>query len=116
MSEQTTGSDVVIFTCDKCNAPVGTTLCTDDGNICTVCLLARVKELEAVVETLPVTADGVPVVPGMKVYDKDLQGYDVVGLSARDDSSMPSDAYLTWRLCFATLTAAAEAAKDGAGT
>ena len=71
----------------------------------------RIAELEAIVEKLPKTADGVPVAPGMKVYDKDFQGYDVTGLRAMDDSSMPSDAYLSWPRVYSTL-AAAEAAKE----
>jgi len=71
----------------------------------------KAESLQAVVDKLPKTADGVAVVPGMKVYQFDptgyLQSYDVGTNQARDDSSHPSPAYLVFNhACYSTEAAA----------
>lgn len=70
--------------------------------------------LRAIVDKLPKTADGVPVVPGMKVYCQDptgyIQGYDVGANSAMTDSSIPSPGYLQYNwFCYSTHEACEEA-------
>ena len=76
----------------------------------------EIERLRAIVEKLPQTADGMPVVPGMKVYQEDpsgcLQSYDVGGNSARTDDSIPTAAYLVFNhRCYSSLEAA-EAARE----
>ncbi len=77
----------------------------------------ELKRLQSIVDKLSKTADGVPVVLGIKVYQRDatgfVQGYDVGQNRARDDSSRPSEAYLVFNQnCYSTREAA-EAGKDG---
>jgi hypothetical protein len=77
----------------------------------------RIVVLQDIVDKLPQTADGVPVVPGMKVYAKDptgyIQGYDVGTNSARTDSSIPEPTYLQYNWhCYSTREAAEAAGKD----
>ncbi len=86
------------------------------GKINAICEVARAYE--AIVAKLPKTADGVPIVPGMKVYQTDptgyVQGYDVGVNQAADDSSWPSPAYLTYSQCYSTREAAEAAAEAAA--
>ena len=76
----------------------------------------KLVQLQAVVDKLPKTADGVLIEPSMKVYAFDpigyLQGYDVQGMGMCDDSSSPSVAYIPWLRCYSTHEAAREAAKE----
>lgn len=76
----------------------------------------EIEGQQAIVAKLDKTGDGVPVVRGMKVYQRtpagDIGSYDVGTNSARDDSSCPSPAYLVFALCYSTREAAEAAAEE----
>lgn len=80
-------------------------------------LRAEVERLQAIVDRLPKTADGVVVLPGMKLYAHDgnyIESMDVgYKWEKRDDSSHPSPVYHLERYCYSTHEAA-EAARDDA--
>ena len=88
------GGDINYFECDSC--------CMGYAPL----VFKEIDRLQAIVDELETTADNVPVVRGMKVYQYDpcgyLQSYDVGRNSAMDDSSMPSPAYLVFNLCYST--------------
>ena len=81
-------------------------------------LLAERVADKATIAKLPHTADGVAVVSGIKVYERDptgyIQGYDVGTNMASDDSSCPSGAYLMYSHCYSTREAAEEERQDDA--
>ena len=73
-------------------------------------LYEELERLRAIVANVDKTADRVPVVRGMKVYQRtpagDIGSYDVGANSAMDDSSCPSSAYLVYCRCYSTREAA----------
>lgn len=80
-----------------------------------ICLQKQLVKLQAIVDKMPKTADGVLVEHAMKVYAYDpcgfLQSYNVQGMTLRDDSSRPLPASIPIGLCYST-PELAEAAKE----
>ncbi|MEQ8770082.1 MAG: hypothetical protein RIB60_06190 [Phycisphaerales bacterium] len=71
--------------------------------------LRKLSELEAFVERLPVTADGVRVVEGMTLYRPEYGSLETVMAAETGDYYDPHVPY--WRDCYST-PEAAEAAKE----
>ena len=72
---------------------------------------AKFEALEAIVEKLPKTADGVPVVPGMRIFTSDGHPVLALNVSAKGYASAFSDGSgeVSIRLCYSTRAAAEEA-------
>ncbi len=72
-------------------------------------LLAEFRRLRAMEAKVDITADGVQVASGMKVYRRDpvghIQGYDIGGHRASSDNSIPEPVYLCFELCYSTIEA-----------
>lgn len=80
-------------------------------------LTADRDRLQAIVDKLPKTADGVPVVPGIDVvYDRDIERSHLCPLNilACDDGTIEPDGYVKWEDVYSTASAAREAAKAAA--
>lgn len=79
-------------------------------------LETEIARLREIVDKLPKTADGVPVVPGMKVYyaivKEDLRVRDIY--ASRINSSSPTR-FSCWSSIYSTREAAEAAAKTGGG-
>lgn len=110
-----------------CESPTENQVWHKGQPYCIVCIETRIAELEAVVEKLPKTADGVPVVPGAdrvwiwscgtahRMMLNAWTGADQARLLPLDvviGSHEPE--YYDWADVYSTRTAA-EAAKEGAG-
>ena len=50
--------------------------------------LAEIERLRAIVDRLPTTADGVPVVPGMRLWTSYNSGRDVSGFEVNSDGNL----------------------------
>lgn len=74
----------------------------------------EIQRLHAVIDQLPHTADGVPVVPGLSVFRADPSGVGTEHLIANqnwasDTTSAPHAVYPYWKSCYSTIEAAEEA-------
>lgn len=76
---------------------------------------ARVKELEAIVARLPLTADGVPMWPGMQVWiDMSPTNHGAYPTTVRDyGCDFPAWCRPDLRIAYSTREAAEQAAKKG---
>ena len=104
--------------CPDCGRPTTGHRWQDRGGRCTECLITAFAAAQAVVDKLPKTVDGVPIVPGMTVWPRgdlfigDEQGA-VVKLILWDDLS--GEVELDARHCYSTEAAALAAKEAGNG-
>lgn len=117
--ERLRADDAKCGTCDLCNKPVMESdqwHCDNPETDPIRHVECEIARLRAIVDKLPKTADGVPVVPWMRLFVPEFEGgvseISVVGTwEKRSTSSLPLPVYHGERACYSTRSAAEAAAR-----